>query len=58
MATAFDTKIRTSYAATGCTYLSYGCAHGWHHVNTDWAVLEPVAPTTGRPRRASDPTRC
>jgi phenylacetate-coenzyme A ligase PaaK-like adenylate-forming protein len=42
VAKAFDTKVRTIYGATECTYLSYGCEHGWHHVNTDWAVLEPV----------------
>lgn len=39
---ALQAKVRHSYAATECTFLSYSCAHGWLHVNTDWLVLEPV----------------
>jgi phenylacetate-coenzyme A ligase PaaK-like adenylate-forming protein len=42
MASAFHAKVRTIYSCTECTYLSYGCEHGWYHVNSDWAVLEPV----------------
>lgn len=42
IAKAFDTKVGNSYAATECMFLSYACAHGWLHVNSDWAVLEPV----------------
>ncbi|MET9291383.1 phenylacetate--CoA ligase family protein [Streptomyces sp. NPDC003077] len=42
IARAFRTTVRTMYSATECTYLSHGCAHGWYHVNSDWAVLEPV----------------
>ena len=39
---AFAAKVRDSYAATECPFLSYRCEHGWLHVNSDWAVLEPV----------------
>ena len=42
IATAFRTKVRDSYAATECPFLSYRCEHGWLHVNADWVVLEPV----------------
>jgi len=39
---AFRAKVRPSYACTECGFLSFSCAHGWYHVNGDWAVLEPV----------------
>ena len=42
IARAFGAKVRDSYAATECPFLSYRCEHGWLHVNADWAVLEPV----------------
>lgn len=42
IAKAFSSKVRTSYAATECPFLSYSCAHGWLHVNSDWVLLEPV----------------
>ena len=42
IARAFGAKVRHSYAATECPFLSYSCAHGWLHVNGDWVVLEPV----------------
>ncbi|MGK5545123.1 phenylacetate--CoA ligase family protein [Streptomyces sp. URMC 127] len=42
IARAFRTTVRTAYAATECTYLSHSCAEGWYHVNSDWAVVEPV----------------
>ncbi|MFC5753132.1 hypothetical protein [Actinomadura rugatobispora] len=35
-------KVRTSWAANECPFLSYGCTAGWLHVNADWAVVEPV----------------
>ncbi|MEV5561056.1 hypothetical protein AB0L44_46105 [Nonomuraea wenchangensis] len=35
-------KVRTSYAANECPFLSSGCTQGWMHVNADWAILEPV----------------
>ncbi len=42
IAKAFNTKVRHSYAATECPFLSYVCEHGWLHVNSDWLVLEAV----------------
>ncbi|MEU7576917.1 phenylacetate--CoA ligase family protein [Streptomyces sp. NPDC041068] len=42
IANAFGSTVRTIYGATECTYLSNSCAEGWYHVNSDWAVLEPV----------------
>ncbi|TQS24075.1 phenylacetate--CoA ligase family protein [Microbispora sp. KK1-11] len=42
LAAVFGAKVRAAYAATECGFLSVGCAHGWYHVNSDWAVLEPV----------------
>lgn len=42
IAGVFNTKVRNGYASTECPFLSYSCAHGWLHVNTDWAVFEPV----------------
>ena len=42
VARAFSGKVRDSYAATECPFLSYRCEHGWLHVNADWVVLEPV----------------
>jgi phenylacetate-CoA ligase len=42
IAAAFHAKVRAAYAATECDFLSVGCVHGWYHVNSDWAVVEPV----------------
>ena len=42
IAAAFRAKVCYSYAVTECAFLGYSCAQGWLHVNSDWAVLEPV----------------
>lgn len=42
IAKAFRARVGNSYAATECPFLSVGCSFGWLHVNSDWAVLEPV----------------
>jgi pimeloyl-ACP methyl ester carboxylesterase/phenylacetate-coenzyme A ligase PaaK-like adenylate-forming protein len=42
LAAAFGARVRAAYAATECSFLAIGCPHGWYHVNSDWAVLEPV----------------
>lgn len=42
IARAFNARVRHSYAATECTFLSYSCEQQWLHVNADWAMLEPV----------------
>lgn len=40
---AFPTAaVVSSYAATECPFLSVSCPDGWLHVNSDWAILEPV----------------
>jgi len=39
---AFGAKVRAAYAATECSFLAVGCPHGWYHINSDWAVVEPV----------------
>lgn len=42
IATAFNAMVRLGYAANECPFLSYSCQQDWLHVNTDWAILEPV----------------
>ncbi|MGZ0153442.1 phenylacetate--CoA ligase family protein [Kribbella sp. WER1] len=42
LARVFKAKVRAAYAATECSYLAGGCEEGWYHVNSDWAILEPV----------------
>ncbi len=54
MAGAFEAKVRDTYGASECPFLTEGCGHGWYHVNSDWALVEPVeadySPTPpGRP---------
>jgi phenylacetate-coenzyme A ligase PaaK-like adenylate-forming protein len=34
--------VRDVYAASEFNPLAFGCDEGWLHVNSDWAVLEPV----------------
>ncbi len=42
IARAFNIAVHHSYAATECPFISYNCERGWLHVNSDWALLEPV----------------
>lgn len=42
LASTFQATVSAAYAATECGFLSMGCKHGWYHVSSDWAVLEPV----------------
>jgi phenylacetate-CoA ligase len=42
IARAFNAKVGNSYASTEVPFLSFSCAHGWLHVNTDWATFEAV----------------
>ncbi|MFC3477077.1 phenylacetate--CoA ligase family protein [Halobacterium litoreum] len=42
LAAAFDCAVREVYAATECGFVAVECARGNRHVNTDWAILEPV----------------
>jgi phenylacetate-coenzyme A ligase PaaK-like adenylate-forming protein len=48
IARVFNAKVGNSYASTECPFLSYSCSEGWLHVNSDWAVLEPID-EKGRP---------
>lgn len=57
IAKAFNTKVRNGYAANECPFLSYGCEHGWQHVNSDWSCSSRSTPTTGPSRRVSSRTR-
>ncbi|MFC4587704.1 hypothetical protein [Sphaerisporangium corydalis] len=42
IAAAFGAPVHTAYAATECGFLAYGCERRWYHLNSDWAILEPV----------------
>lgn len=42
IARAFGAKVRFSYAASECPFLSYSCQENWLHVDSDWVILEPV----------------
>ncbi|MFE0023178.1 phenylacetate--CoA ligase family protein [Amycolatopsis sp. NPDC059021] len=42
LGTSFAAKVRDTYGSTECPFLTDGCAAGWYHVNTDWAIAEPV----------------
>ena len=42
IAKSLNTKVRYSYAASECMFISYNCKEHWLHVNADWAILEPV----------------
>lgn len=42
MAAAFGCSVHDAYAASECAWLAFDCDRGWLHVNSDWAVLEPV----------------
>ncbi|MGY3317881.1 phenylacetate--CoA ligase family protein [Arthrobacter sp. TE12232] len=39
---AFGGALHDAYAASEFTPLAFDCARGWLHVNSDWAILEPV----------------
>jgi phenylacetate-CoA ligase len=41
-AAAFGCPVHDAYACSEFLFLAFGCEHGWLHVNSDWAVLEPV----------------
>ena len=42
IAEAFGGAVHDAYAASEFTPLAFDCARGWLHVNSDWAILEPV----------------
>lgn len=42
MADAFGCEIHNVYGASEFPFFAASCAHGWLHVSSDWAILEPV----------------
>lgn len=42
MAAAFGCAIHNAYATSECPALAAECSHNWLHVNSDWAIVEPV----------------
>jgi phenylacetate-coenzyme A ligase PaaK-like adenylate-forming protein len=42
LANVFRSKVRDVYGSTECQFLTTDCAYGWYHVNSDWAIVEPV----------------
>ncbi|BCW70270.1 phenylacetate--CoA ligase family protein [Arthrobacter sp. NicSoilB8] len=42
IAEAFGGSLHDAYAASEFTPLAFDCPRGWLHVNSDWAILEPV----------------
>ncbi|MDO9167032.1 MAG: phenylacetate--CoA ligase family protein [Rhodoferax sp.] len=42
MAAAFGCEIHNAYGASEFPCFALSCSHGWLHVSSDWAILEPV----------------
>jgi phenylacetate-coenzyme A ligase PaaK-like adenylate-forming protein len=42
LARTFHTKVGTFYGGTECGVIAQGCEERWLHLNSDWAVVEPV----------------
>jgi phenylacetate-coenzyme A ligase PaaK-like adenylate-forming protein len=42
MAEAFGCTVRNFYGASECVVMAFSCDRDWLHVNSDWAILEPV----------------
>lgn len=40
--TAFGVPVHIAYGASEFLSLAVSCSQGWLHVNSDWAILEPV----------------
>jgi len=39
---AFGCRVRENYGCSEAIALSAECTYGWHHVNADWMIVEPV----------------
>lgn len=39
---ALNCPVREAYAASEFMGIAFDCLHGWLHLNSDWAILEPV----------------
>lgn len=48
---AFGCAVVNEYGASECLSIASGCRAGWLHVNTEWAIVEPVD-ANGRPTPA------
>jgi phenylacetate-coenzyme A ligase PaaK-like adenylate-forming protein len=42
IAQAFGCTVSDTYGASEFMYIAFDCPDGWLHVNSDWAILEPV----------------
>lgn len=42
MEAAFGCEIHNAYGASEFLFFAFSCSHGWLHVSSDWAILEPV----------------
>jgi phenylacetate-coenzyme A ligase PaaK-like adenylate-forming protein len=39
---AFQCPLHDMYGTSEFLYVSFGCRRGWHHLNADWVIFEPV----------------
>jgi phenylacetate-CoA ligase len=39
---AFGCPLHDMYGTSEFLYVGFACRHGWHHVNADWLIFEPV----------------
>jgi putative adenylate-forming enzyme len=39
---AFGCRLYDMYGTSEFLFVAFTCRHGWHHVNADWVILEPV----------------
>jgi phenylacetate-CoA ligase len=56
MASAFGCAVRNLYAASEFLPMAFSCDLDWLHVNSDWAILEPVDEDY-RPTPPGEPSR-
>ncbi len=42
LARIFHARVGTFYGGTECGVIAQGCSQPWLHLNSDWAVVEPV----------------
>lgn len=52
---AFGCRVHDIYGTSEGLYVAIACRHGWHHVNADWVLLEPVE-AQYRPVPAGEPS--
>ncbi|MGE5580773.1 MAG: phenylacetate--CoA ligase family protein [Bacillota bacterium] len=50
---AFGVKVWNSYGCSEIPMIAYDCGHGWMHVHSDWAIIEPVD-VDGRPSKPGE----